>query len=118
MLIYNLIFEHICTTALPQAYTFTALISAGAHKKPQSGTKVREPSSLSLPVAPCPYTTVHFREAMRPHSDQLATTLLQMHFTGVHPAGDTQAPARMEKFRRPTISPAGSHEEWSYFLTR
>ena len=36
----------------------------------------------------------------------------------MHPTGDTQAPARMEKVRRPTISSAGSHEEWSYFLTR
>lgn len=52
-------------------------------------------------------------------TDQLAPTLLKMHFT-VHtsPTATTSSLVKMEVVRSPVISSAGSHEEWSYFLTR
>ena len=53
--------------------------------------------------------------------DELAAVLLSVHSTGTHtasPASAAPAAARVEKVRRPTVSAAGSSEEWSYFLTR
>ena len=53
--------------------------------------------------------------------DKLATVLLTVHSNGTHKQtigqATTQATAKVEKVRRPTISSAGSSQEWSYFLT-
>ena len=52
--------------------------------------------------------------------DELAAVLLSVHSNGTHVSHPT-APvtsAKVEKVRRPTISSAGSSEDWSYFLTR
>ena len=53
----------------------------------------------------------------------LRPTLLNIHFTGTHQPSNTTSSAqataaKVEKVRRPTVSVAGSSEEWSYFLTR
>lgn len=55
-------------------------------------------------------------------ADELAAVLISVHAKGAHtsPAADgtsTQT-ARIKKVRRPTISSAGTSEEWSYFMTR
>ena len=43
-----------------------------------------------------------------------------MHFTGVHnpPSAMIATAAKIDRVRRPTISPAGSSEDWSYFISR
>ena len=54
--------------------------------------------------------------------DELAVVLISVHAKGAHtspPAdGTSSQTARIEKVRRPTISSAGTSEEWSYFMTR
>ena len=51
----------------------------------------------------------------------VALQLLTLH-SGIHLPAATQAPvthtARAEKVKRPTINPAGTCEEWDYFLQR
>ena len=77
------------------------------------------PAALGLvcPYPDCTYSTGE-------HSMEITLTLLQMHRDGVHapaiPANTvpTTSAARIQKVNRPTISLAGSSEEWSYFLTR
>ena len=53
--------------------------------------------------------------------DSLAAVLISVHSTGTHtaaaPSTSGNAAAKVEKVRRPTISTAGSSEDWSYFLT-
>ena len=47
--------------------------------------------------------------------------MLSVHTTGTHtasPASAAPAAAKVAKVRRPTVSAAGSSEEWSYFLIR
>ena len=76
-----------------------------------------------MPKYKCPYPecTYETDEA----EGQLAATLLSIHSAGAHNhtqvGGDSQiqpAKAKVEKVRRPTVSAAGSSEEWSYFETR
>ena len=55
--------------------------------------------------------------------DALAAVLISVHSSGTHmstPLSNSQHTnaAKIEKVKRPTISAAGSSEEWSYFLTR
>ena len=52
----------------------------------------------------------------------LAAALISVHSAGTHTAAALSAggnvAAKVEKVRHPTISTAGSSEDWSYFLTR
>ena len=54
--------------------------------------------------------------------DSLAAVLISVHSTGTHTAAalstSGNAAAKVVKVRCPTISTAGSSEDWSYFLTR
>ena len=54
--------------------------------------------------------------------DSLAAVLTSVHSTGTHtvaaPSTNGNAAAKVEKVCHPTISTAGSSEDWSYFLTR
>jgi len=75
-----------------------------------------------MPVINCPFPSCEY---VTPDvTDQLAATILQIHASGAHvtaPApriAHSNTAAKVEKVRRPTISTAGSTEEWSYFLTR
>ena len=74
----------------------------------------------TMPKYRCPYLECAYET--KDVKDKLAAVLLMVHSTGTHmqttsqPA--TQPTARVEKVRWPTISSAGSSEEWSYFLTR
>ena len=76
-----------------------------------------------MPKYKCPYPDCDYETEEA--EDQLAAVLLQIHSTGVHnnnQATNTRtginATAKIEKVRRPTISAAGSSEEWTYFQTR
>ena len=54
-------------------------------------------------------------------TDALAAVLLSVHSSGTHTAQgttNTNPNTKLERVRRPTISAAGSNEDWSYFLTR
>ena len=54
-------------------------------------------------------------------TDALAAVLLSMHSSGTHAAQgttNTNPNTKLERVCRPTISAAGSSEDWSYFLTR
>ena len=57
-------------------------------------------------------------------TDALAAVLLSVHSSGVHVTPGTvntinpNSNTKLERVRRPTISAAGSSEDWSYFLTR
>ena len=55
-------------------------------------------------------------------ADDLAAVLLTVHSKGFHSTPTARAShnpsARVEKVRRPTISSAGTSEEWSYFINR
>ena len=72
-----------------------------------------------MPKYRCPYLECKYET--EDVKDELAAVLLTVHSTGTHmkttsqPA--TQPTARVKKVWRPTISSAGSSEEWSYFLT-
>ena len=74
----------------------------------------------TMPAVPCAFRDCDF--VTMDASDNLAITLLQMHCTDVHTPPttptNTLSSVKAEKVRRPTISSAGSSEEWSYFLTR
>jgi cytochrome c oxidase assembly factor 6 len=66
----------------------------------------------------CPYPDCTFNTA--DVSEALAITILKIHASGAHPS-TAPAPhndAKVEKVRRPSITTAGSSEEWSYFLSR
>jgi len=69
--------------------------------------------SVTCPVPNCTYTT--------PDTDAvIVATLLTTHAT-THNTGnaprDIQA-AKIERVKRPTITLAGTSEDWKYFLTR
>ena len=76
-----------------------------------------------MPRYRCPYPECTYETDDA--EDQLAATLLSIHSAGAHNhtqanGGSTTqaATAKVEKVRRPTVSAAGSSEEWSYFETR
>ena len=74
-----------------------------------------------MPVHDCPFPACSYQTS--DVSDVLAATMLQIHSSGAHAssaATTTTAgpPAKVEKVRRPTVSHAGTSEDWSYFLTR
>ena len=49
----------------------------------------------------------------------ILTALIDLHARTAHPAPTaTASPAKAEKVKRPTVSAAGSSEEWAYFLQR
>ena len=55
--------------------------------------------------------------------DALAAVLLSVHSKGVHTSTENSGTqhtiaAKIEKVRRPTISAAGTSEDWTYFQTR
>ena len=52
--------------------------------------------------------------------DGLAAVLLTVHSNGTHLpiTTSTQPTAKIERIRRPTLSCAGTSEDWSYFLSR
>ena len=74
-------------------------------------------AKYKCPFPECTYETEEVK-------DELAAVLLSVHSAGTHTAqAGAAAPivapnAKLEKVRRPTISAAGSSEDWSYFLTR
>ena len=73
-----------------------------------------------MPFHKCPFPKCTFETA--DVSDSLAATLLQIHASGAHvlpPPSTAPSPSvKADKVRRPTVTVAGSSEEWSYFLTR
>ena len=75
-----------------------------------------------MPSYNCPYPNCDYQT--EDITDQLASTLLGIHASGAHTPSapdatppTTQLTAKLEKVCRPTITAAGSSEEWSYFLT-
>ena len=85
-------------------------------------------SKMPQEAVPCPFPGCVFITPAG--SDELVTQLLKIHFAGAHTpepssssAADANAAssasiARIQKVSRPTVSLAGTSEEWSYFLTR
>ena len=80
-----------------------------------------------MPNRKCPFPNCDYESGEA--SDDLATTLLQIHFAGAHPptpspaenannASPANTAARVQKVSRPTASLGMTSEEWSYFLTR
>ena len=74
-----------------------------------------------MPKHRCPYPECEYET--EDVNDELAAVLLTVHSNGTHVQTTSQpatqaTTAKVEKVRRPTISSAGSSEEWSYFLTR
>ena len=70
-------------------------------------------TKIKCPFPDCEYETEDVQ-------DQLAATLLTIHASGMHtPAASTSSnqtmAAQVEKVRRPTITTAGTSEEWLYF---
>ncbi len=64
--------------------------------------------SISCPVPDCPYATPAGIDAI------VVAALLTTHAT----THSTNTVAKVEKVRRPTVSAAGSSEEWAYFTSR
>ena len=80
---------------------------------------LREIWGSTMPVHDSPFTACTF--ATNDVTDALAAVLLSVHASGAHILlAATAAPtlAKVEKVRRPTVSAAGSNEDWSYFLSR
>ena len=71
-----------------------------------------------MPVVQCPIPTCEFETADLDAAivAALLTTHALVHTTG--PPSATQSCNKVEKVRRPTISSAGTSEDWSYFLSR
>ena len=73
-----------------------------------------------MPKHRCPYPECEYET--EDVKDELVAVLLTVHSNGTHvqttsqPA--TQATAKVQKVRQPTILSAGSSKKWSYFLTR
>ncbi len=71
-----------------------------------------------MPVVQCPIEGCEYET---PDVDPVvAAALITAHSTS-HQAPVTRAssqPARVEKVKRPSISPAGTTEDWHYFMTR
>lgn len=70
-----------------------------------------------MPVVQCPIPGCSY--ATPDLSDTIVAALITSHTT-VHVSATKQPDAtpKVEKVKRPTISAAGSSEEWSYFLSR
>ena len=66
--------------------------------------------AISCPLPDCPYTTDDVEAAV-------AAVLLTIHATQ-HTAPQPVTSAKVEKVKRPTISSAGSSEDWAYFESR
>ena len=77
-----------------------------------------------MPKYKCPFPECIYKTENV--EDALVAILLSVHSKGTHMSAlinrtaTTQhsQTAKIEKFRRPTISAARSNEDWSYFLTR
>ena len=73
-----------------------------------------------MPKYKCPFPECTYETA--DVEDALAAVLISVHSNGTHVAAPTNSPhtnaAKIERVKRPTISAAGSSEEWTYFLTR
>ena len=69
-------------------------------------------------ICPMPDYAQTFQSDLAP---EVLVTLINLHKDTVHPSDRTlnTAPTpKPEKVRRPTISAAGSSEDWAYFLNR
>ncbi|KAK2564365.1 hypothetical protein P5673_011790 [Acropora cervicornis] len=73
-----------------------------------------------MPKYKCPFPECTYETA--DVEDALAAVLISVHSNGTHVAAPTTSQhtnaAKIERVKRPTISAAGSSEEWTYFLTR
>ena len=80
-----------------------------------------------MPSHDCPFPECAYNTGES--TDDLAATLLKIHFAGAHPptpspaenastASAASTAARVQKVSRPTASLGMTSEEWSYFLTR
>jgi hypothetical protein len=74
-----------------------------------------------MPKYKCPFPACDYET--EDVTDDLAAVLISVHSKGAHSTAPTTTAtpnwtAKIEKVRRPTVSSAGSSEEWSYFLTR
>ena len=74
-----------------------------------------------MPVIQCPYPACSYSTG--DVSDGLAETMLKIHDKGAHTVTPAPQPrengaSRTEKVRRPTISAAGTAEDWTYFESR
>ena len=69
--------------------------------------------SIQCPIAGCTYATEDVDAT-------LAASLLNLHCTdhATRAAPNTTTTPQVEKVRRPTISPTGTSEDWSYFQSR
>ena len=66
--------------------------------------------AVHCPIESCDYVT--------PDLDpQIVSALINAHAT-IHASSPSQGPAKVERVKRPTISSAGTSEEWQYFETR
>eukprot|EP00794_Sanderia_malayensis_P004138 gene4138-4691_t len=72
-----------------------------------------------MPKHRCPFPACAFETT--DVTDELAAVLLTVPSKGLHSTPPAQASqnsaARVEKVRRPTITSAGTSEEWPYFIT-
>ena len=73
-----------------------------------------------MPLYDCPFPSCGYSTG--DVADALVATLLQIHASGSHVSSSatpaSTATAKVDRIRRPTISLAGSSQDWSYFLTR
>jgi hypothetical protein len=69
----------------------------------------------TMPERRCPYPDCNFTTI--DVTDDLAAVMLKIHADGAHSSSKGK-PAKVETVRRPTVSAAGTSEEWSCFLTR
>ena len=70
--------------------------------------------SVDCPIAGCTYTTPDLDAA-------IVAALLTTHgttHTTPRPRPSADASVKVEKVKRPSISPAGSSEDWTYFISR
>ncbi|KAK3754450.1 hypothetical protein QZH41_009233, partial [Actinostola sp. cb2023] len=83
------------------------------------GRKRLSPST-TMPKYQCPFPDCTYET--EDVADSLAAVLISVHSSGTHTANATSTSgngaAKIERVRRPTISTAGSSEDWSYFHTR
>ena len=73
-----------------------------------------------MPKYKCPFLECTYET--EDVEDALAVVLISVHSNGTHVEAPTTSQrtiaAKIERVKRPTISAAGSSEEWTYFLTR
>ena len=72
----------------------------------------------TMPKHKCPFSECTYETD--DVEDGLAAVLLTVHSNGTHLpiTTSTQPTAKIERIRRPTLSCAGTSEDWSYFLSR